>query len=79
MPLFRSCFWKQSCFCFSIIIMKHIRFLVGRLLGENGIYKRIDVLATAIFHSMTTEELLDLDLAYAPRIMEFGIDRKSVV
>ncbi|WP_079504827.1 Imm47 family immunity protein [Mesobacillus jeotgali] len=34
--------------------------------GGKGVDKRIDVLATAIFHSMTTEELLDLDLAYAP-------------
>ncbi|WP_226646102.1 CoA-disulfide reductase [Mesobacillus subterraneus] len=42
------------------------KVLGGQIIGENGVDKRIDVLATAIFHSMTTEELLDLDLAYAP-------------
>ncbi|PMC40462.1 CoA-disulfide reductase [Bacillus sp. UMB0899] len=42
------------------------KILGGQIIGGNGIDKRIDVLATAIFHSMTTDELLDLDLAYAP-------------
>jgi NADPH-dependent 2,4-dienoyl-CoA reductase/sulfur reductase-like enzyme len=42
------------------------KVLGGQIVGEHGVDKRIDVLATAIFHSMTTEELLDLDLAYAP-------------
>jgi NADPH-dependent 2,4-dienoyl-CoA reductase/sulfur reductase-like enzyme len=42
------------------------KVLGGQIIGENGVDKRIDVLATAIFNSMTTEELLDLDLAYAP-------------
>lgn len=42
------------------------KVLGGQIIGGNGVDKRIDVLATAIFHSMTTEELLDLDLAYAP-------------
>jgi NADPH-dependent 2,4-dienoyl-CoA reductase/sulfur reductase-like enzyme len=42
------------------------KVLGGQIIGENGVDKRIDVLATAIFHSMTTEELHDLDLAYAP-------------
>jgi NADPH-dependent 2,4-dienoyl-CoA reductase/sulfur reductase-like enzyme len=42
------------------------KVLGGQIIGENGVDKRIDVLATAIFHSMTTEDLLDLDLAYAP-------------
>ncbi|NKE07828.1 CoA-disulfide reductase [Mesobacillus selenatarsenatis] len=42
------------------------KVLGGQIIGKNGVDKRIDVLATAIFHSMTTEELLDLDLAYAP-------------
>jgi NADPH-dependent 2,4-dienoyl-CoA reductase/sulfur reductase-like enzyme len=43
-----------------------LKVLGGQIIGGNGVDKRIDVLATAIFHSMTTEELLDLDLAYAP-------------
>lgn len=42
------------------------KILGGQIIGENGVDKRIDVLATAIFHSLTTDELLDLDLAYAP-------------
>ncbi|GAE45981.1 pyridine nucleotide-disulfide oxidoreductase [Mesobacillus boroniphilus JCM 21738] len=42
------------------------KILGGQIIGENGVDKRIDVLATAIFHSMTIDELLDLDLAYAP-------------
>lgn len=32
------------------------KVLGGQIIGENGIDKRIDVLATAIFHSMTTDE-----------------------
>ncbi|GAM13266.1 CoA-disulfide reductase [Mesobacillus selenatarsenatis] len=43
-----------------------LKVLGGQIIGGNGVDKRIDVLATAIFHSMTTDELLDLDLAYAP-------------
>jgi NADPH-dependent 2,4-dienoyl-CoA reductase/sulfur reductase-like enzyme len=42
------------------------KVLGGQIIGGNGVDKRIDVLATALFHSMTTDELLDLDLAYAP-------------
>ncbi|SDN46529.1 NADPH-dependent 2,4-dienoyl-CoA reductase, sulfur reductase [Psychrobacillus sp. OK028] len=40
--------------------------LGGQIIGGNGVDKRIDVLATALFHRMTFSELLDLDLAYAP-------------
>ncbi|UOQ44396.1 CoA-disulfide reductase [Halobacillus salinarum] len=40
--------------------------LGGQVIGREGADKRIDVLATALFHKMTVEELLDLDLAYAP-------------
>lgn len=42
------------------------QLLGGQIIGENGVDKRIDVLSTALFHSMTIDELLDLDLAYAP-------------
>ena len=45
----------------------------GRLLGaqmagsvQTEVAKRIDMLATAIFHEMTIEALLDLDLSYTP-------------
>ena len=42
------------------------RILGGQIIGEKGVDKRIDVLATALFNSMTTDQLLELDLAYAP-------------
>ncbi|HWL23500.1 MAG TPA: CoA-disulfide reductase, partial [Ureibacillus sp.] len=45
---------------------KSHKILGGQIIGEKGIDKRIDVLATALFHSMTAEQLLDLDLAYSP-------------
>ncbi|ASS75048.1 CoA-disulfide reductase [Tumebacillus algifaecis] len=37
-----------------------------KLIVREGADKRIDVLATAIWQGMTAEQLLDLDLAYAP-------------
>ncbi|MBS4210420.1 FAD-dependent oxidoreductase [Bacillus sp. FJAT-50079] len=42
------------------------RLLGGQVIGENGVAKRIDVLATALFNHMTIEDLEDLDLSYAP-------------
>ncbi|MDQ0297810.1 NADPH-dependent 2,4-dienoyl-CoA reductase/sulfur reductase-like enzyme [Salibacterium salarium] len=38
----------------------------GQVIGESGADKRIDVLATAIFHQMTISDFEDLDLSYAP-------------
>ena len=45
----------------------------GRLLGvqlfghrQAEVAKRIDIAATAIFHSMTVDEMSDLDLSYTP-------------
>jgi NADPH-dependent 2,4-dienoyl-CoA reductase/sulfur reductase-like enzyme len=45
----------------------------GRLLGaqmvgavQTEVAKRIDILATALFHEMTVESLTDLDLSYTP-------------
>lgn len=40
--------------------------LGGQIIGKKGVDKRIDVLATALYHKMTIHQLLDLDLAYAP-------------
>ncbi|MCX7569103.1 FAD-dependent oxidoreductase [Tumebacillus sp. DT12] len=40
--------------------------LGGQAVGPSGVDKRIDVLATALWQGMTGEELLDLDLSYAP-------------
>ncbi len=42
------------------------RILGGQIIGREGVDKRIDVLATAIYNKMKADELIDLDLAYAP-------------
>ena len=42
------------------------RLLGAQVLGEEGVDKRIDVLATAIASGMTVQDLDDVDLAYAP-------------
>ena len=42
------------------------RLLGAQIIGQEGVDKRIDVLATAIRAGVTALELKDLDLAYAP-------------
>jgi NADPH-dependent 2,4-dienoyl-CoA reductase/sulfur reductase-like enzyme/rhodanese-related sulfurtransferase len=42
------------------------RLLGAQIIGEEGVDKRIDVLATALRAGMTVHELEDLELAYAP-------------
>lgn len=42
------------------------QLLGGQIIGKAGVDKRIDVLATALFNEMTLDQLVDLDLAYAP-------------
>jgi rhodanese-related sulfurtransferase len=42
------------------------RLLGAQIVGEEGVDKRIDILATAIAGRMTVFDLEDLDLAYAP-------------
>jgi len=42
------------------------RLLGAQVIGEEGVDKRIDVLATAIYHHMSLDDLINLDLAYAP-------------
>lgn len=42
------------------------RLLGAQVIGEHGVDKRIDVLATAITGRMTVFDLEDLDLAYSP-------------
>ncbi|MCI0184687.1 FAD-dependent oxidoreductase [Sulfoacidibacillus ferrooxidans] len=44
------------------------RLIGGEVVGREGVDKRVDVLATAIFGRMTVEDLADLDLAYAPPV-----------
>jgi NADPH-dependent 2,4-dienoyl-CoA reductase/sulfur reductase-like enzyme len=42
------------------------RLLGGQLVGFEGAAKRVDVLATALTAGMTVEDLIGLDLSYAP-------------
>jgi NADPH-dependent 2,4-dienoyl-CoA reductase/sulfur reductase-like enzyme len=42
------------------------RLLGGQIVGAAGSGKRIDTIATAVWAGLTVDELLDVDLAYAP-------------
>ncbi|MGH3321111.1 MAG: FAD-dependent oxidoreductase [Streptosporangiaceae bacterium] len=42
------------------------RLLGAQIVGEEGAAKRIDVLAVAVWHGMTVEQMIGLDLSYAP-------------
>ena len=42
------------------------RLLGAQIVGKEGAAKRIDVFATAIWNGMAVEEMVDLDLSYAP-------------
>lgn len=42
------------------------RLLGAQILGEEGAAKRIDVLATALWNRMTVDDMLNMDLSYAP-------------
>lgn len=42
------------------------RLLGGQIIGEEDAAKRIDVLATALTHGLTVQNIIDLDLSYAP-------------
>lgn len=44
------------------------RILGAQAVGEDGVDKRIDVIATAIHAHMTINDLAELDLAYAPPV-----------
>jgi len=42
------------------------KLLGGQIIGEEGAAKRIDVVATALTHGLTLQNIIDLDLSYAP-------------
>jgi NADPH-dependent 2,4-dienoyl-CoA reductase/sulfur reductase-like enzyme len=42
------------------------RLLGGQIVGQKGVAKRVDVLATALYNRMTIDDLRRLDLSYAP-------------
>lgn len=52
------------------------KLLGGQAVGGEGVDKRIDVLATAIFAGLSVEDLESLDLAYAP---PFGSAKDPVI
>jgi NADPH-dependent 2,4-dienoyl-CoA reductase/sulfur reductase-like enzyme/rhodanese-related sulfurtransferase len=43
------------------------KLLGAQAVGEDGVDKRIDVIATAIFGELTVNDLMDLELAYSPQ------------
>ena len=43
------------------------KLLGAQAVGEDGVDKRIDVIATAIFGGLTVNDLMDLELAYSPQ------------
>jgi NADPH-dependent 2,4-dienoyl-CoA reductase/sulfur reductase-like enzyme len=42
------------------------RLLGAQIIGQEGAAKRIDVIATALWNEMSVEEMVSLDLSYAP-------------
>lgn len=42
------------------------RLLGAQIIGQEGAAKRIDVIAAALWNEMTVEEMLSMDLSYAP-------------
>lgn len=42
------------------------KLLGGQIIGEEGAAKRIDVLATTLSNKLTLQNIIDLDLSYAP-------------
>ncbi|MGP4069685.1 FAD-dependent oxidoreductase [Halobacillus sp. B29] len=58
---------KEDPMTLKLIYNKESRELLGtQIIGQAGTDKRVDVIATALYHHMTIDELADLDLAYAP-------------
>ncbi len=51
------------------------KILGGQATGEDGADKRIDVIATAIYAGLTVDDLMDLELAYAP---QFGSAKDAI-
>lgn len=51
------------------------KILGAQAAGESGADKRIDVLATAIYAGLTVDDLMDLELAYAP---QFGSAKDAI-
>jgi len=50
-----------------IVEKENGRLLGGQIVGESGVDKRIDVIATALYARLKVTDLENLDLAYAPQ------------
>ena len=60
-----------------LVVEKETGLILGaQAIGEDGVDKKIDVLATAIHNQMKADELIDLDLSYAP---PFSIPKDGVM
>lgn len=61
-------YWKESSrILLSLIVDKRSKRPLGaQMVGLDGVSKRIDVFATALLNRMTLDEMLSLDLSYAP-------------
>jgi NADPH-dependent 2,4-dienoyl-CoA reductase/sulfur reductase-like enzyme/rhodanese-related sulfurtransferase len=51
------------------------RLLGAQAVGRDGVDKRIDVIATAIYGKLTVDDLMNLELAYAP---QFGSAKDAI-
>ena len=51
------------------------KVLGAQAVGEDGVDKRIDVIATAIFAGLKVDDLMDLELSYAP---QFGSAKDAI-
>lgn len=50
-----------------LIVEKRSGLLLGgQIIGQEGAAKRIDVIATALWNEMTVDDMLQMDLSYAP-------------
>lgn len=50
-----------------MVVEKHSGRLLGaQIIGREGAAKRIDVIATALWNEMTVDDMLNMDLSYAP-------------
>lgn len=51
------------------------KLLGAQAVGQDGVDKRIDVIATAIYGGLTVDDLMELELAYAP---QFGSAKDAI-
>ncbi|MEM1578407.1 MAG: FAD-dependent oxidoreductase [Archaeoglobaceae archaeon] len=57
---------KASNMRIKLVVNKDEKLLGAQIVGSNGVDRRIDVFATAIYAKMSIEDISNLDLAYSP-------------